>query len=286
MQQSVVVTIEPSIALPTCERALRELMTRVYTADLGADWINQVLTPGKIAAAQSKMETERATRQKRGVVQVSDRLLDYVEFHELIKIADKNWEPLSVCLGDKRSMLPLLNRFDGLRNSVAHSRDLLPHERDLLSGIAGEIRNRVTLFMSSQDAAGDYFARIESISDSFGFSVDGAQASSPTGSGTNTGQHLQVGQIVTFTCRGTDPHGRQLSWAVETSPGPNPMVPAVGDDVEVTWAVHEQHVSAQTVVIIYMYSDGPHHRLDGRWDGRAIFWYAVDPPPPRGQTSS
>jgi len=36
-------------------------------------------------------------------------------------------------------MLPLLRRFEALRNTVAHSRPVLPFEADLLSGIAGEI---------------------------------------------------------------------------------------------------------------------------------------------------
>ena len=61
--------------------------------------------------------------------------------------------------------MALLKRLDNIRNAVGHSRPLLPFERDLLSGIAGQIRNQVTIYMSTQDEAGDIYPRIESVTD-------------------------------------------------------------------------------------------------------------------------
>lgn len=66
---------------------------------------------------------------------------------------------METALGPKVETLPLLARFEQLRNSVAHSRGILAFEEALLSGIAGQIRNQVTIFMSIQDPSGDYYPR-------------------------------------------------------------------------------------------------------------------------------
>lgn len=78
---------------------------------------------------------------------------------------------------------------------------------------------QVTIYMSSQDPAGDYFPRIESITDSFGNTFNGSDPSSRNAfvSTIQTGLGLRVGDTFTFDCVGTDPHGRELEWELHHS---------------------------------------------------------------------
>jgi hypothetical protein len=160
--------LEPTIALRTCERALRDLYTAAYPDAFGDGWLERIASAEKVARWEEKREVERKRREPRGVATVPDEFLAYAEFHELVAIAQKHWQPLQKALGEKAETLPLLKRFERLRNTVAHSRETLPFEDDLLSGIAGELRNRVAKYMSEQDPGGEYFARIEFAMDSFG----------------------------------------------------------------------------------------------------------------------
>lgn len=90
-----------------------------------------------------------------------------------------DWEALDGALGAKKEITVLRDRFEALRNAVAQSRELLPFEEELLSAIAGEMRNRVTIHISGQDPAGDYFPRIELVRDSLGNSSENAVEANP-----------------------------------------------------------------------------------------------------------
>ena len=80
--------------------------------------------------------------------------LAYANFYELLSFVENYWEPLAPALGKRASTVALLKRFDNLRNTVAHNRELVTFEKELYSGIAGQIRNQVTIYMTTQDPAG------------------------------------------------------------------------------------------------------------------------------------
>ncbi len=160
--------LEPSVALTTCETALRQLMTLAYEAAYGDDWLGRIASKEQLDTWHARAGDELAVRGRKGVLAVPNGGLAHSNLYDLLKIAEKHWEPLSAALGRKASVMPLLHRFDNLRNSVAHSRQLLPFEQDRLSGIAGQIRNQVTIFMSAHDPTWDIYPRIESVTDQFG----------------------------------------------------------------------------------------------------------------------
>jgi hypothetical protein len=215
------------------------------------------------------------------VIEVPPGEINYAEFFELQEIADKHWDLLQPALGKKKETQPLLKRFGDLRNSVAHSRELLPFERELLSGIAGEIRNRVTIFMSTQDPGGDFYPRIESIRDSFGNLVETFRPEPSLATGVETGVTLRPGDAVTFDCRGTDPQGRELRWWFNNPYGQD-MVEARGTEAELTWHVGETDVGEDAAVMIRMASIGRYHRSgshsDDPYDYKVLFSYRVLPP--------
>lgn len=266
--------LEPAAALTSCEQALRDLYARAYDTEFGPGWLDRVASPEQREKWQAKRERERERRTAAGVVAVPDDELAYAEFWELCEIAEAHWSPLVAALGKQKQMLPLLRRFEALRNTVAHSRPVLPFEADLLSGIAGEIRNRVTIYMTGQEPSGDHFARIETVVDSLGHEIR-AEASSP-GTGLSTTVTLHVGDVVLFTCRATDPQDRPLRWELATSPG-SAAARADGAEAQLVWTVEDQHVGEKTAALVTMASHSPHHRIEGRYDGRVIFWYRVLP---------
>jgi hypothetical protein len=273
-------TLNPALALTSIERALRQPYTQVLGGLHGTDWLVSQLPAEQIKRLEGKRETETRRREERGVAETPKSLVDYTEFFQLINIADKNWQHLATALGEKKDTLALLRRFDQLRNSVAHSRELLPFEEDLLSGIAGEIRNRVTLYMSKATDTNEYWARIESVTDSYGNSIDGLRTTQSSNPHCRTGLTLQVGEVVTFDCRATDPKGRTISWTYGTlpyDPEDSSRNAVHGDNVRLIWEVKPHHVSSQTSIHIRMQSDSASHRWHEGRDGFAAFVYKVLP---------
>lgn len=264
--------LAPTIALSTCEQALRDLYARAYAEAFGADWLDRIATPAQRSNWQRKGNTERKKRTSAGAAAISEDELAYADFPELGDIAESHWEPLFPALGEKAQTLPLLRRFQVLRNTVAHSRPLLPFEEDLLSGIAGEIRNRVTIYMTGKDPSGGYFARIESITDSYGHAIapNESQGVLPTAF------TVYIGDVVHFTCRGTDPQNRPLSWRLLVAPGGS-IQSVTGADATLSWTVENANVSQETNVGIIMTSASTHHRIMGEIDGNVTILYRVLP---------
>ncbi|WP_420367154.1 Swt1 family HEPN domain-containing protein [Curtobacterium sp. L1-20] len=272
--------LTPSSALESCETALRQLLVHVLAEKHGSKWMTKVFNDKQLAGFTEKREYEQKKRTSRGVAVVSNALIDYTQFFDLVTLAEKNWELVAPALGKKADTLALLRRIDDLRNTVAHNRTLLPFEEDLVAGIAGEIRNRVTIYMSTQDETGDFYARIEEVTDSFGNRLDGVATLVSTYPSVQTDIVLSVGQTVTFRCRASDPQGRPLSWQLTTSYAGGRSVVVKGADVELRWEVTDDHVSTQTYVWIRLIAEGRYHRWSEGFDGLATFMYRVDPPTP------
>lgn len=269
--------LEPSTAVTTLEAALRQLMAREYERVFGATWLESVSTDGQREKWQELYEEE--ARRRHGVAVVPQAGLAYSELSHLVAIAEGNWEPLSAALGARKKILPLLEHVVRLRNSAQHSRELMPFERDLVAGVAGLVRNEVTLHMSSQDPAGDFYPRIESAYDSFGAQVVIVSPEDQNAGSVNSDVTLHPGDVVTFTATGTDPQSRDLLWrlypysSVET-----PWVRAgSGETVGLEWVVADEHVQIHLTVGLQLVSDGQHHRA-GLYDQMVFFYYRVDPP--------
>ncbi|MGA5143266.1 hypothetical protein [Streptomyces azureus] len=91
--------------------------------------------------------------------------------------------------------------------------------------------------MSSQDPTGDYFARIDSVTDSLGNCIDSFPPDPMEhGVSLRTGAVLHPGDTITFRCRGTDPQGRDLTWWVlPARDTDNPHY--TGRDLDIFWRV-------------------------------------------------
>lgn len=273
------------MALATCETALRQLMTHGYKQTYGEDWLSRISTPEQRQIWKQRASEEASTRQAKGVVTVPDAGLAYANFYDLVSFADKHWGPLAKALGKQAAVFPLLKRFDNLRNAVGHSRELMVFEQELLSGIAGQIRNQVTIYMSIQDPTGDHYPRIESVTDSFGHRYEGKATVPQLGTALATQVVLHPGDTVTFSCIGIDAQGRELEFTLTPTSGHRALdssVSRVGQPVTLTWNVQKSDV-AQTVwaTIDCASIGGEYHRFNPeKHDDRVSFGYRVDPPLP------
>lgn len=276
-------TLEPGLALTTCETAMRELIETAYAATLGSHWLQRISTDEQRQRWNARAQ-EEAPRLARGAAAIPEPGLAYANFYELLTIAKDDWAPLAPALGRMKDTMPLLRRFEELRNAVAHSRPLLAFERDLLSGIAGQIRNQVTIYMSIHDPVGDIYPRIESVTDSFGRRIESRTVDGEVAGYFAHGQiALHPGEAVTFTCVGIDPQDRNLEWVLETpsaTSGPTTALAASGQPAGLQWTVTDADVSESTAVSIYLKSaDGQYHRW-GHFDHRVYYLYRVRPPIP------
>ncbi|MEV0949031.1 hypothetical protein [Promicromonospora sp. NPDC050249] len=270
-------TVEPTVAVTTLERALRQLMRREFEQRYGPAWLDHVTTPEQREKWKGRYDQEVARRP--GVVAVPSVGLEYSELYELIQIAERHWEPLSGALGKKAKVVTLLEHFERVRNSASHSRELMPFERDLMSGISGEIRNKVTLHMTSTAPDGDPYPRIESVVDSFGDSIDIVPQLSEIAGKSWRYVIVQPGDSVTFTCVGVDAQGRDLEWELRStkSGGSDQAVSRSGEPVELTWRVQEADIVESNAINIQMSVKGAtYHRANG-FDHRVFFMYRVRP---------
>lgn len=276
-------TLDPGAALTSCETALRELMAYAYSQRWGGQWLSQIASSEQRAVWAERAKVESSARGTKGVSVVPDEGLSYANFFDLVSMAGKQelWDPLSPALGKRADVLPLLKRLDGLRNAVGHSRPLLPFEHDLISGIAGQIRNQVTIYMSSQDPAGELYPRMEAVVDSLGTRLEEpADSYYLVGGGVwVTELVLHPGQTINFECIGTDPQDRDLLWTLSSNRSGYTVSTVVrsGDQAVLIWTVSGDDVSESTwVSIVLSAKDARFHRL-GDVDHRTSFGYKVRP---------
>ncbi|MGG5257085.1 hypothetical protein [Phycicoccus avicenniae] len=264
--------MDPMQALEGAENALRLAIQTV----LGNDWMS---SPG--APPQTSLQGVRKNEQtKRPSVAVSSNLLDYTYTKDLVNIVDSNRQAFEPVFPKWEIHMALLSYLVDVRNTIAHSRALVPHERDLVSGIAGEVRNCVSMYLGSTNPATKlFYPSIVSGVDSLGQVGDWR-------SNTEGTFVLEVGQEVTITCSASDPFDRDLEWMVARgdffggSPEWKPR--HTGTEFSFVWVPQEEHVSVGTTLTVFMrsidrfhrYSDPPYDSVDDF----IKFTYFVAPP--------
>lgn len=279
-------TLDPTVAVQTCEDALRQLMTYSYAKAYGPGWVQTISSPEQRKDWTKRHEQEQKKRNGKGVAVVPNIGLAYSDLQDLLGFMSKHWGPIEPAFGAsaKNESKALLNRLETLRNTAMHSRTPLIFEQELMSGIAGQIRNQVTIFMSTQDPGGDYYPRIESIVDGFGTAYEGsplkAATENPLLGIVNSNQILTPGQVVPFTCVGVDPQDRELQFTFSKNLvfffGGKKTVG--GEPLTLFWEVKDSDIAKERLIAIQMKSvKGRYHR-HGTYDQQVYFRYQVRPP--------
>jgi hypothetical protein len=254
--------VEPAEAINVVESVLRQAITQA----LGTAWTNDL-----VVAQLEERRTEEAKRRNGAVV--DDDLLAYTHLYELLEIIKKQWPQFKPIFKDQKRFEVYLKRLEDFRNAPMHSRTLLPFERDLLSGIAGELRNSLTLWRSQQAPDMSWYPNVDSITDSLGNTLD------ITADNVRVPARLQVGDVLKFRCIAWDPQDRELTWTLHADAHIGPELDRqVGSEVTLGWNITEANVAETSIVVIQMRSDGRYHRLPWGVDISITTLYAVDPP--------
>jgi hypothetical protein len=260
-------TPDVSAVLLLTENVLRDLLESVLSHALGSEWLSRAgVTNDRFTKWRARRDEEAARR--RGAV-VEQRLICYSDLTDLDTIIHKQWDLLKGCFDDQQQTRLDLGRLIGLRTALAHGRALLPFEEHLALGITGEIRNKVTIFMTANGPTREYFPRIEVARDSFG------NATTPATQYVDTGLVLHPGDAVTFDLHAWDPDDLPVNWWACINAGalqpqfPVPIVPW-------TWEVQTSHIAERQLVAFFIISERPYHRRQ-HWDDLVWFCYRVLP---------
>lgn len=256
-------------ALKDTENALRDFIASILHNKFGDNWPEKSgLSPERIKTWQDR-KAEEEKRQKFGTVE--ERLIYYADFYDLGTILQKNWNgEFNEALGDLKIMKVWLDELGKLRDPDAHRRELLPHQKHLAVGIAGEIRTRLVRYRSKQDASEDYYPKIESIRDSFGNIITGE-------SGKNvcfTKTKLRPGDTIDFIVTASDPFEEEIEYKLKKN---NSIFNKWQKGNSFSVKIFEKDVKKSFVIDLEIRSHRKFHAYSEH-DDWAKFFYEVLPP--------
>src|SRR6266487_2614817 len=153
-------------ALKDTENSLRDFIAVILEKEIGPEWMKKCGVGEDRLKKWEERKAAEVKRQSGGAVE--PRLIYYADFYDIKTILKKNWNRFADALGDWKTMEIYLAELEALRDPDAHRRELLPHQKSLAAGIAGEIRTRLIRYRSKLETKEDYFPRIESAGDSLG----------------------------------------------------------------------------------------------------------------------
>ena len=233
---------------------------------MGDGWLAKSgVTPERIARWEERQSEERKRRD--GTV-IPGRLIYYADLTDVPTILKKNWSHFTECLGDWKTMEVYLERLSAYRIAIMHGRSLLPFESHLVEGITGELRNRVTVWMSNREHEPELFARIEHVTDSFGNRASGDSRA------VDTGLTLHPGDRVVFRMVAWDPLGAAVTWSALKSMAGRIGEPTTVD--ELVWNVERSDIRDPCEIVIYCTGSTDYHRR-GSFDDAVSFLYRVLP---------
>ena len=257
------------------ENSLRDLIERVLHKRYGEPWAEHLgITPERRAHWEGRREEER---KKRTAGVIDERLLYYADFTDLFAIIKKNWDPdFRACFGDQTELRVYLEKLADLRNPDAHSRSLLEVEERLVEGMTGELRQKITIFLSKGGGGPEpeRFARIEEVVDSFGSRVTGAASGEGSLSPDLT---LRAGDRVVFRGQAWDPEGSPLAWRLFFGVS-HARVDLPGHAFEYEWSITEADIAQDGYVTFALVSERPFVRFQQHSaDDYANLFYTVLP---------
>lgn len=263
--------------LVAAETAIRQII-RIRIGDKWRADFDQ----GKLSALDRR-RTEEGNR--RDGVWVSQDLLDYTETYQLEAIIRKHWEEVRPVLGDKRRTETYLGIMLDVRNAIAHSRPLVPSERLLLAGAAGQIQNQLSRYRGESTGPGAFYASINTVRDSFGRTAADYRAIIPAEHymvPSPVTPRLNVGENVTFECSATDPRDRELTWSVylQGVAGQSSwrlIGNQVGAKTSLVWLVSADDVG-EGITIQFCIANSSKYQRNNGYDDSKVLGFCVNPP--------
>ncbi|MGM8361449.1 hypothetical protein ACSV4D_06005 [Flavobacterium sp. ARAG 55.4] len=114
------------------------------------------------------IEKRNIEQKKNNGILFENRIIFYSDFYDLQTIIDKNWESFLPVLNDKKRWLVFFQEVEKYRNTIAHGRQLIKSQENLLSGIVMDLKNTITIFHNKNNMKEDFFIEIVRITDNLG----------------------------------------------------------------------------------------------------------------------
>ncbi len=256
-------------ALKDTENSLRDFIATVLHKNLGGDWVEKSGVSEKRIEAWNERKFVEEKRQESGVVE--ERLIYYADFYDLKTILKKHWSgEFSTVFGEWRTMEVWLSEIEKLRDPDAHRRELLPHQKHLLLGIAGEIRTRLIRYRSKMETSEDYYPRIESVKDSVGNIWTYGASNLPIAK-----TILRPRDILEFIVTASDPLDAELQYGLTVTG--HHANPAWQSSNVMSLVILDNYVRRNFGVMFWLRSPRDFHAV-GDHDDSVTFIYEVLPP--------
>ncbi len=154
--------IDVNEELKMLEQALRDIIVFALNIKYGASWIDILkITDDRKNIWKQKME-EESKRLKGNIL--DNRIIYYSDFYDLETIIDKHWDDVfKEIFYDKKQLMVFLEIISTYRVAIAHNRELLEHQKNLLVGISGTIRRLITEYKADKDSEDNYYPKFQSI---------------------------------------------------------------------------------------------------------------------------
>jgi hypothetical protein len=259
------------------ENVLRDLIEKVLRKPHGDTWLAHTgLTQDRLDKWQERRDEEP---KRRPGGEVDQRLLYYADFPDVVAIIQKNWAGgFKDCFHDRKRFDVYMDRLSAFRNPHAHSRELLPFEQQLVVGMTGQLRQEITVFLSTGGTGPEpeLFPRIEEVRDNFGTRAVGqATDNTNVGEGTST-MVLHPGDKLAFVARAWDPEDGPIKWTVHF-PTQNRILDFKGHVIEVEWTIELRDVAQSSYLYFQIASTRPYHRHTDGHDDATSMRYVIRP---------
>lgn len=278
--------MEPTEALRSIEIRLRLVIEEA----LGSNWIAQ-LAPSKQKRIESWRQNEAA---RRGAHAAQEALINFTTTDDLRTIIAGNWELFSEVFPDRAEFDWLMKTITDVRNTIAHSRTLLPYERELLSGSVGSLNQMIAQHRAHVTNSRAYYPLIERAQDNYG--TDWVRETSRERAATHPVDRdltrVDVGDLIVMQCASTPVRGKRLVWKFWAQTKDGLMLSAEsnapdqtlhGDIVEFTHRVTEDNVREDFGIVILLRTDSRYVRNTESYtpavanDDVAFAYYSVNP---------
>lgn len=252
-----------SQALKDVENSLRDFISAVLWNRHKDKWVEMCGVHEDRIKKWGEKKEEESKKLQSGITE--ERLIYYSDFYDLQTIIEKNWETdFKAVFRDLQTFRVFFKQLEYFRNPDAHRRELLTHQKHLVIGISGEIRNRIVAYRSKMETDEDIYPRMESVRDNYGniWTPD-----KPTNVKTKT--ILYPDDILEFIITATDPQDGKLFYAL------HPTRKWQESNV-IILKISEKEIGRETHFLPIIKSDRNYH-ASGEHDAIVSFSYPIRP---------
>ncbi|NNC82143.1 MAG: hypothetical protein HKN79_01075 [Flavobacteriales bacterium] len=244
------------------ENSLREFIHTIMSTEHGEEWYKKLPKVKKMI----KRWEEKKIPETHGpnAIKGEEKLIQYASMDDIRTILDNYWENgFHELFEDKQILDVYLRIISDYRDPDSRRRELFVHQKHLLLGISGEIRNRIATWRSKSEMGGVY-ARIESVRDNLGNSWNPGDVRK-----VKTDHTLRVGDQLEFIITAADPEDSELQYKCHHTKWQTNNIVII--------SVDRGMVGQSSAFHLMVKGDRKHHAYPLGFDDRVSFEYEVIP---------